>query len=126
MGRLSHSQRQKRYQKAVYWAFVSEDGEGTPTFASPVVIDVRWVDKQEAYWDASGEEARSGSVVYPDRALTEKGYLFLGTIADLGGETNPRNLSAARQIVFHQNTVDTHAAGTVWKYLLEGRASGRS
>ena len=65
-------------QSAVYWGTPVPDGYGGWTFAAPVVINVRWVKKQEKFVDATGEEVLSDAVVGVDRDTDIGGYLSPG------------------------------------------------
>ncbi len=76
-------------QTAVYWGNPQNDGYGGATFDSPVQIRVRWEDKQEIFQDAEGREVRSVAVVYPQQDLDLGGFLYLGTLADSGLDSDP-------------------------------------
>lgn len=79
-----------RQQKAVYWAPEGVDQFNRRTYAAPVEIDCRWVDKREIFRTKDGQEKVSKSIVYPDRVLDEEGgVLREGTLAELTSTTAP-------------------------------------
>jgi hypothetical protein len=85
----------KYSQKATYWESSGLDIYGGATFEAPVIIDVRWEDKQENYINrANNEEAEqniSHAILYTQADIVFGGYLFLGETT----ETNPRSLEDA-------------------------------
>lgn len=96
-----------RNQDAVYWAPDGVNGFGQPTFADPVEIKCRWVDKQETFVDGrTGDEALSSAIVYPDQAVVLNGQLYLGTLADLNSAqtADPLTFAGAKEIKGLDNT----------------------
>ena len=87
-------------QTAVYWSPSSVNGWGVQTFAGPVEVSVRWVDKTEVFIGSSGKEQVSSAVVLLAQDVDEEGYLFLGDLDDLdsGQEADPMTVDAAFQI----------------------------
>ena len=73
----------KLKQNAVYWAPGVSDGEGGTAFTQGVEIKCRWEDKQVNYVSDKGETEVSRSIVFTDRDVFLKGYLFLGLLQDL-------------------------------------------
>jgi hypothetical protein len=92
-------------QTAVYWGTPTEDNYGGKTFAAPVEIACRWVDKSEIIASTTGQELVSRAMVHVLQDLDEQGYLYLGTLADLSAteEANPKIVTGAFEIKqFHK------------------------
>ena len=88
-----------RKQTAVYWAqAAARDDDGQLTFAAPVEIDCRWDDEAQEFIDSEGRKVVSRSIVYVDRVMIVGDMLYLGTLASLSGETDPRNVATAYKI----------------------------
>lgn len=92
-------------QQAVYWATPVEDGYGGHTWATPIEIDCRWVDKIEVILSrtaraGAGEELVSRAQVQVSQDLDEQGMLFLGELTDLtvAEKTDPATISNAYSI----------------------------
>jgi hypothetical protein len=87
-------------QKIVYWGSPVPDGVGGYTFADPIEVNGRWEDAQKLFRDASGNEVVSDSIVYLGQDVVNKGWLWLGEIADLNSsdQDNPELLSGAKEI----------------------------
>ncbi len=89
MGRISRHLK----QKATYWVLTGGGGFAGYTYATPVVINVRWEVKQELFRDAAGEEVLSKAIIFTEQDVTVGDYLALGeldTVLDpttLPGET---------------------------------------
>lgn len=72
-------------QKAVYWGSPRPSGLGrSMTFADPVEIACRWEEMDQIVTDAKGVELTSRAQVFLLQDVDEEGYLFLGTLSDLG------------------------------------------
>ena len=82
-------------QDATYWPPGANDGFGGTSYGAPVGIKCRWQDKAELFRDSEGQELTSSAVVYPDRELEVKGYLFEGTTS----EADPLSVEGARQVL---------------------------
>lgn len=76
------------YQVAIYWAPSTANDFGLSTFDTPVEIDVRWEDKNEAYMTAAGTTAQSNAFVYVDQDVLLGGMLKLGEL-DSSTEDDP-------------------------------------
>lgn len=87
---------------ATYWATAGNAPGGGVTYATPVAIKCRWQDKRELVRSVDGQEVTSSAVVYVDRALVDKGYLFLGTSAG----ANPLQVAGAREIIARGSSPD--------------------
>ena len=79
--------------KATLWRTVP-DGFGGYVFASPEIIDCRWVQKIELI-PGSGTELSAG-IVYTDTDVTVEDYLLLGESTSL----TPSGLGASRVRMF--------------------------
>lgn len=102
-----------RNQDVTYWA-ATPNGLSGYTFAAPEVVKGFWIDKAEMFYTSNGEELRSKSVCYVTIALSEDGYLFLGSSA----VTDPTTLAAARQIKAINAVTDVRSASNVTKAYL--------
>jgi len=87
-----------RKQIAVYWAPLTADGLGQPTYADPVEIAVRWEDKNEIFISKEGTEERSISIAYPAVDVVLEGCLWLGALADLPSDDSPHGVDDVRKI----------------------------
>ena len=82
-------------QKATYWGKGSGvDRYGNKSYDSPVVLDVRWEDRNESYTGPDGRAVVSRSVVFVKQDLDIGGYLFLGESIAAG----PSRVEGALQI----------------------------
>ena len=81
-------------QTATYWAPSAKDGYGGYTFTTPVIIDCRWILKQELFIDAKGKEKVSAAIVLLEQDVSLGGYLYLGASA----ESNPKDVSNSYEI----------------------------
>ena len=82
-------------QVATYWAISSSDRFGKQVFASPVEIMCRWQDVAVLFKDANGQQRTSSAVIYPDRALSIKGYIKRGS----DSSTDPVVVAGAFEIL---------------------------
>ena len=78
-------------QKAVYWGAPVNDGYGGYTYASPVEINCRWINKQQKFVDSNAEEHLSRAIVIVDQDVVVGGKLALTTLADLDSTQLPEN-----------------------------------
>jgi hypothetical protein len=105
-------------QSAVYWANAKAGAEGGRTFDTPSEILVRWEQKQELFIDANAREVRSSAVVFVDIDMKEGEYLYLGTLADLGAETDPMKIDEAYEIRAVESIPDIKAEKFVRRVFL--------
>ena len=78
---------------AVYWAKTASDGYGEATYAAPVELKVRWVDKQEEFIDDDAEKQLSRAKVFAGQDVNLYSYFFRGTLDDLPSDaTDPEDL----------------------------------
>jgi hypothetical protein len=85
-----------RRQRAVYWPATSIDSQNRVVLGTPVQIDCRWEEKSTEFIDIDGQPTVSSVVVYVDRDVTLRGYLWLGLLAS--APTDPRVVSSGREI----------------------------
>ena len=90
-------------QTAVYWGTPVDNGYGGKTFATPVDINCRWedtVEKINRIGDRMEEEIVSRAQVYVTTDVQEKGYLYLGALADLSTaqKADPTTITKAYMI----------------------------
>jgi hypothetical protein len=106
--------------KVVYWAPVSTDGFGKRTFAQPVEMDARWLNKEEEYADKNARIQRSRSVVYSGTELEEGGYLYKGRMLELtqSDRTNPESCVGARIINVSRSSSSIDGVVTLYKALV--------
>lgn len=84
-------------QKAVWWKRTGLTGTGAPIFEDPVEISVRWEFRSESYMSADGESRTSLAVVYPDREISPRDLLRLGTLAELN-DPLPENWASNSEV----------------------------
>lgn len=82
-------------QTATYWPPGANAPGGDVSYGAPVAIKCRWQDKRDLVRSADGQEVSSSAIVYPDRELADKGYLYLGAAVS----ANPRTVIGAREIL---------------------------
>ena len=87
-------------QTAVYWSTPVQDGYGGFTYADPVEVTVRWMEKNDLFVDQSGREVTSKAVVLAETDFEIGGRLWLGTLADLSvaEKASPHTLSDCSEI----------------------------
>ena len=73
-------------QRATYWAAGAMNGHGERTFASPVLLWVRWQDGLRLIRNSSNEEIPCEAIVWVQQVVTIGDYLALG---DYTGTANP-------------------------------------
>ena len=87
-----------RRKKTVYWALIGNNTDGSPRFAAPVEINVRWNNKQEEFLDKEGRTQVAKAAVHMDREPSIGGYLRFGLLADLTSQTRPQANRGAEEI----------------------------
>ncbi len=66
-------------QTLSYWGTPVANGYGGWSWDAPIEIKGRWVDKQELFINAAGEQVLSKAKVFVDRDLDMGGYIYSGT-----------------------------------------------
>ncbi|MCK9281388.1 MAG: hypothetical protein M0P71_12255 [Melioribacteraceae bacterium] len=84
-------------QIATLWENPVPDGVGWHTFDDPVLVDVRWEDKQKEFIDANGETKLSNSVVYIGQDVAVNSFLALGDYTDSIYD-NPADVDSAFKV----------------------------
>ena len=79
---------------ATYWAVTGVDSSGSPTFAGPSAVKVRWEERQVVFTNAMGEEASAAAVVFVRKDMTPGDFLFLGTST----AADPKSVTGVREI----------------------------
>src|SRR5690554_5665001 len=92
-------------QSATYWPPGAPVPSGGVSFGAPVQIRCRWQDKRDLVRSADGQEVASSAIVYVDRELADKGYLYRG----ISAATDPRNVIGAREILARGSSPDLRA-----------------
>lgn len=85
-----------RKQDAVYWPATRIDAKNRVVLGTAVQIKCRWEDKSTEFIDMNGQPQISSVVVYVDRDVTLRGYLWLGLLAD--APDNPTTDPKGREI----------------------------
>ena len=93
-------------QKAVYWAPLTLDDFGKPTWRTPVEIDCRWTDQQEEFINPNGERQLSRAKLIVDRDLEVKGVVWQGRLVDVSDLDDPKNNDNAWEIMAFRKTAD--------------------
>lgn len=88
-----------RTQTAVLFTSGVRDKFGDFSFTTSEIM-VRWVDKAEQFTNGLGEQDVSMSIVRvsEDLAINTGNYLYLGTLASLSGNTNPKTVNGAFEV----------------------------
>ena len=87
-----------REQTAVYWALLSHDDSGQPTYVAPIEIACRWDKTTVEFVDMNGDRQASNAKVFPDQEVDVIGVLFLGELTDLTDEDDPKSNFGAWEI----------------------------
>ena len=69
-------------QQATYWGNPVPTGKGWYSFDDPILINVRWEDKQKEFVDGNGVTRISNAVVYCAQDMSINGFLALGDYTD--------------------------------------------
>ena len=101
-------------QKATWWSKSGVDVGGDPSFAAPVVINVRWEDRNGVFTDSRGRERKTRSRVFTDRIVVEEDYLFFGTSTS----TSPEALKGAYTVKDFKRTPSMRASDFLNRALL--------
>lgn len=98
-------------QDLVYWKKIGNDGEGGFEYDSPVSLKCRYEKKTEQVLTNTGEEKVSRARFFCSEPLEEGGYVFLGTLDELGDSQLPKDTEGSMRILaadeipsFHGNT----------------------
>ena len=88
-------------QTAVYWGSPVKDGYNHFTFASPVEIKCRWVERlQMVKNEVASASFLSRAYIFVNQELDLEGYVFLGTLSDIPSKAfiDPHILDFAYQV----------------------------
>lgn len=85
-------------QPMVYWEYTGIDGFHNPQFNAAEEINVRWDAKTEVMTTNDGEEFISNAEILTPQDLVEKSWVYLGNLADLPANPDPRNTEGAYEI----------------------------
>jgi len=79
-------------QTILYWGNPTAIGVGY-SYANAVEILGRWEDRQEIFVDVNGREQKSQAIVYLKQDVKIGGYLYLGSLDDLGDSSSALDIS---------------------------------
>ena len=122
MTRLSRLLYRLARQTAVYWGSPTPNGDGQSEFVAPIEIKVRWEDEEE-YMKAEGKEDQeqgggiTARIICPDD-LDIGGYLYLGTLTEIGSEANPIKVDGAFRIKNFRKVPGISDAGDFLEYMV--------
>jgi hypothetical protein len=86
-------------QFAVYWGPLGQDPQtGNMVYDEPVEIQCRWVDTNQLYIKANGDESASKCMVMVDRDLEIGGALWQGRLENLVDHDEPSKNKGANII----------------------------
>jgi hypothetical protein len=86
-------------QRAVYWTPLGQDPQtGVMQFDEAIEVKCRWVDDNQLFINANGEEAVSKCLVMVDRDMEIGGVLWLGNLVDLEDQDEPMENEGANII----------------------------
>ena len=107
--------RNTRMQSATWWA-VTPNGTGGDVFASPVLIQCRWQDRNETFvGHVDRRELVSKAVIFADRAISVGDYLAPG---DETAQVDPTLVTAAEKVQRYQKFPDLRSLETLHKVIL--------
>jgi hypothetical protein len=105
-------------QIAVYWGSPYDDGWGGKTFASAIEIMVRWEEKTMEIIDSMGRQTIARAIVFANQDLDIGGYLYLGELADLSSDPDPKDTVTAYEIRQFQKVSDLSGSRFIRKAFL--------
>jgi hypothetical protein len=107
-GRLPH--------RVTWWRVTGPDGFGGDSFATPVLIDARWEDRQETFYGAlDRRELVSKAVVFVDRDMSVGDYLCQ---ENQSSQSNPAVVSGALKIQRFDKMPDLRSLDAVRRAVL--------
>lgn len=86
-------------QDLVYWKKTGNDGEGGFVYDSPVPLKCRYEKKIEQVITTTGEQKVSRARFFCSEPLEEGGYIFLGTMDQLGNTQLPEDTEGSMRIL---------------------------
>lgn len=102
--------------KLTWWRVTGNDGFGGDSFASPVLIDGRWEDRQETFYGAlDRRELISKAVVFVDRDMSVGDFLCRG---DQVAQSSPVAVSGALKIQRYEKIPDLRNLDVVRRTVL--------
>jgi hypothetical protein len=87
-----------RQQVCVWWKMTGTDEFGAPVFEAPVEITCRWEWKRMKVVMPRYETFTSKAKVYVERPIEVGDYLYLGSLSEIAGETDPRVIKDAVRV----------------------------
>lgn len=91
-------------QKATYWYPDGPGSWGVPDWSDPVVLDVRWQDKQQLIRSKEGKEIVSDAVVYTVISINPEGRLQKGIVTGDPGEEAREPQSVSQHVTVSGQT----------------------
>ena len=107
-GRLPH--------KLSWWRVTGGDGFGGDTFATPLLVDGRWEDRQETFYGSlDRRELISKAIVFVDRDMGVGDFLYQG---DKVSQSSPVALTGALKIQRYDKVPDLRSLDVVRRAVL--------
>ena len=107
-------------QKLVYWGSPVQGGFGGKTFADPIEIDGRYIEKSVLFIDQAGREQTSRAIATVEIDLDVGGFLWAGELSTLGSseEGDPTEVDGAYEIKAFKKVPNLKATQFVRKVYL--------
>lgn len=100
-------------QLATYWAPEGVDGYGKLSFDDPILLMVRWEDRDDLIITSQDEQIPSKAVVYTQQSVALGGYLALGDYTDPG--IDPETLDEAHIIRMYKESPSVSISSDVMR-----------
>lgn len=106
-------------QKATYWAPAAMDGFGNRTFATPIVLHVRWEDYTNLNINLNQEARVPKAKVFLLQAVALGGFLALGDYAEIDTPVvDPETIDTAYLIQQYQEVTSILCSDIIRKAIL--------
>lgn len=97
-----------RTEDLTLWRMTGQDVYNKTTFASPVLIEARYQEKDEVIVDSTGRDVVSSTQIFTETELKVGDYVVLGISADLTPTDDARQLVRVNQLRFVTNNADVY------------------
>jgi hypothetical protein len=113
-------------QTLVYWGNPQDDGEGGYEFDDPVEIRGRCEYRTEIVRSDMNEEHVSRARIYLEQPVAEGGYLFLGTLDEIGDTGHPDSTDNSMRILSQDQIPRLKGPGFLYKAFVNANKYGNN
>lgn len=99
----------KHPHKATLWRYEGVDMNNMPSYAEPLVVNVRWEEEERLITDNTGKEIQGrGTIYFPEKLFKINDYIALGEHTDQFPISGSFEIKNQRSI--------SNLSGTKWEY----------